>query len=77
MGFVILSKEDYVYLLKKTLYRLKQYPRQLYNHFDAFVASHVYSKSQMDSCVYFKRLEDGYLIYLLLSIAEKTIECWV
>ena len=42
-GFVIEGKEDHVCLLKKSLYGLKQSPRQWYKRFDTFMIGHGYS----------------------------------
>ena len=39
-GFTVSEKEDYVCLLKKSLYGLKQSPRQWYKRFDSFMTSH-------------------------------------
>ncbi|KAG8498730.1 hypothetical protein CXB51_005092 [Gossypium anomalum] len=39
-GFTVSEKEDYVYLLKKSLYGLKQSPKQWYKRFDSFMTSH-------------------------------------
>ena len=34
------------------------------------MASQNYSKSHMNSCVYYRRLDDGFLIYLLLYVDD-------
>lgn len=41
-AFVVPGKEDYVCLLKKTLYDLKQSPRQWYKHLDSFMIDYGY-----------------------------------
>ncbi|GJS82563.1 retrotransposon protein, putative, ty1-copia subclass [Tanacetum coccineum] len=43
-----------VCLLKKSLYGLKQSPRQWYKQFDVYMISNRFSRSNYDSCVYFK-----------------------
>lgn len=72
-GFVVFGKEDHVYLLRKSLYGLKQSPRQWYKRFDTFMISQSYSRSEYDSCVYFQRLPDGSFIYLLLYVDDMLI----
>ncbi|KAI3791603.1 hypothetical protein L2E82_05458 [Cichorium intybus] len=72
-GFVVPGKEDYVCKLKKSLYGLKQSPRQWYKRFDSFMTSHKFSKCTYDSCVYFKKGDDGSKIYLLLYVDDMLI----
>ncbi|KAK3010787.1 hypothetical protein RJ639_012601 [Escallonia herrerae] len=69
-GFVIQGKEDHVCLLKKSLNRLKQSPRQWYKRFDTFMAERGYTRNAYDSCVYYKRLADGSHMYLLLYVDD-------
>ena len=42
-GFTLPGKEEYVFHLKKSLYGLKQSPRQWYKRFDSFMIGHGYS----------------------------------
>lgn len=72
-GFVAHGKEDHVFLLKKSLYGLKQSPRQWYKRFDSFMVSHRLTKSQYDSCVYFRGLHDGSFVYLLIYVDDMLI----
>ncbi|KAG8498213.1 hypothetical protein CXB51_006868 [Gossypium anomalum] len=72
-GFTVLEKEDYVCLLKKSLYGLKQSPRQWYKRFDSFMTSHDFKRSSFDSCVYFKKNSDGSFVYLLLYVDDMLI----
>ncbi|KAG8486720.1 hypothetical protein CXB51_020276 [Gossypium anomalum] len=66
-GFIVSEKEDYVCLLKKSLYGLKQSPRQWYKRFDSFMTSHDFKRSSFDSCVYFKKKSDvGSLMYAMV-----------
>lgn len=51
-GFVVQEKENHMCLLKKSLYGLKQSPRQWYKRFDTVVLKHGYSMSDCDGCVY-------------------------
>ncbi|KAG8488772.1 hypothetical protein CXB51_016789 [Gossypium anomalum] len=72
-GFTVSEKEDYVCLLKKSLYGLKQLPRQWYKRFDSFMISHDFKRNSFDSCVYFKKNSDGSFVYLLLYIDDMLI----
>ncbi|KAG8498267.1 hypothetical protein CXB51_007036 [Gossypium anomalum] len=72
-GFTVSEKEDYVCLLKKSLYDLTQSPRQWYKRFDSFMTSHDFKRSSFDSCVYFKKNSDGSFVYLLLYIDDMLI----
>ncbi|KAG8482771.1 hypothetical protein CXB51_024179 [Gossypium anomalum] len=72
-GFTVSEKEDYVCLLKKSLYGLKQSPRQWYNRFDSFMTSHDFKRSTFDSCVYFKKNSDSSFVYLLLYVDDMLI----
>ena len=72
-GFIVSEKEDYVCLLRKSLYGLKQSPRQWYKRFDSFMTSHDFKRSSLDSCVYFKKNSDGSFVYLLLYVDDMLI----
>jgi hypothetical protein len=56
--------------LKNSLYGLKKAPRQWYLKFDRFLKEHSYSRCHYDHCVYFKKLENGSYIILLLYVDE-------
>ncbi|KAG8473087.1 hypothetical protein CXB51_034983 [Gossypium anomalum] len=72
-GFTVLEKEDYVCLLKKSLYDLKQSLRLWYKRFDSFMTSHDFKRSSFVSCVYFKKNSYGSFVYLLLYIDDMLI----
>ncbi|KAH9684673.1 DNA (cytosine-5)-methyltransferase 1B [Citrus sinensis] len=74
-GFIEKGSEDKVCLLKKSLYGLKQSPRQWYLKFDEFMISHGYCRSKFDNCVYYKLLSSGGGIYLLLYVDDMLIAC--
>ena len=54
--------------LKKRLYGLKQAPRQWYLKFDKFMVEQGYIRCHSDNCVYFKKLDNGRYIILLLYV---------
>ncbi|GJT94760.1 retrotransposon protein, putative, ty1-copia subclass [Tanacetum coccineum] len=64
-----------VCLLKKSLYGLKQSPRQWYKRFDVYMISNGFSRNNYDSCVYFKEFALGMYIYLLLYVDDMLIAC--
>ena len=72
-GFKVSGKEDYVCLLKRSFYGLKQSLRQWYKRFDPFMISHDFKRSGFDSCVCFKRCNDESLMYLLLYVDDMLI----
>ncbi|KAH9648407.1 hypothetical protein KPL70_025572 [Citrus sinensis] len=74
-GFVEDGSEDMACLLNKSLYGLKQSPRQWYLKFDEFMITHGYNRSKFDSCVYFKTLPSRSFIYLLLYVDDMLLAC--
>ena len=67
-GFQTVGKENWVCKLKKSLYGLKQSPRQWYKRFDQFMVEQGFNRSSYDHCVYFRKLGEGINIYLLLLL---------
>ena len=61
--------------LKKSLYGLKQSPRQWYKRFDTFMIGNDNHRSEYDNCVYHKELFYGSFIYLLLYVDDMLIFC--
>jgi hypothetical protein len=59
--------------LKKRLYGLNQAPRQWYLKFDRFMTEQGYSRCHSDHCVYFKKLENGSYIILLLYVDDMIV----
>ena len=64
-GFVQHQKGRLVCKLKKSLYVLRQSPRKSYKKFDAFMVNQGYTRSEYDHCLYFKRLNDIFIILVL------------
>jgi len=56
--------------LKKSLYGLKQTPRQWYKQFDSYMIQIGYKSCVYDCCVYVKSLDDGSFIFLLLYVDD-------
>ena len=71
LGFKTRDRESHVCRLKKSLYGLKQESRTWYDRIDSFLSSLGFTKSKVDSNLYYK-VEDGnpvmfyymYMIYL-------------
>jgi hypothetical protein len=59
--------------LKKRLYGLKEAPRKWYLNFDRFMTEQGYSRCHSDHCVYFKRLENGSYIILVLYVDDMLV----
>nr|KYP69745.1 Retrovirus-related Pol polyprotein from transposon TNT 1-94 [Cajanus cajan] len=72
-GFVIQGKEDYVCQLQRSLYGLKQSPRQWYKRFNNFMISKGFKRSPYACCIYHNKVEDGSMIYLLLYVDDMLI----
>jgi hypothetical protein len=67
-GYEVKGKENLVCMLKKSLYGLNKDPRQWYLKFERFMTEQGYSRCHSDHCVYFKRIENGSYIILLLYV---------
>ena len=72
-GFTPSGKDDSICLLKRSLYSMKQSPRQWYKRFDSFMISHDFKRSSFDSCVYFKQCNNESFLYLLLYVDDMLI----
>ena len=69
-GFVQNRNKRFVCKLKKSLYGLRQSPRQWYKKFDSFMVSQNFTRSEYDHCVYFKKLENDMFIILVLYVDD-------
>lgn len=72
-GYVVKGKEDKVCLLKKSLYGLKQSPREWNLRFHKFMIKQNYKRSEYDPCVYIKGSSYKDMIYLLLYVDDMLI----
>ncbi|CAL1406718.1 unnamed protein product [Linum trigynum] len=72
-GFKKEKKEDYVCRLRKSLYGLKQTPRQWYKKFESVMGEQGYMKTTSDHCVFVKKFPDGDFIILLLYVDDMLI----
>ena len=68
-GFEDKRKPDFVCFLKKSLYGLKQSPRQWYKRFDSFVHSIGFKRSDFDHCLYFQHHNKD-CVFLLLYVDD-------
>lgn len=69
-GYEVKGKEDMVCLLKKSLYGLKQSPRQWNKRFDGFMKDQGFRQSPYDQCVYISGEELTGRIYLLIYVDD-------
>ncbi|KAL4271878.1 hypothetical protein GQ457_13G029750 [Hibiscus cannabinus] len=72
-GYKDAGGKKWVCKLNKSLYGLKQSPRQWYKRFDSFMTRQRYTRSKYDHCVYLRKLQDGSFIYLLLYVDDMLI----
>src|ERR1700722_14419906 len=70
-GFIPEGDEGKVCLLKKSLYGLKQSPRQWDKRFDSFMVKANFNRCEYDSCVYYKKANGP--TYLLLYVDDMLI----
>jgi Reverse transcriptase (RNA-dependent DNA polymerase) len=59
------GKKHFVCKLQKSLYSLKQAPRQWYMKFDKFMSKNGYIRCHADHYCYFKKFDNSYVILLL------------
>ena len=64
-GFKAPGQEGKVCKLVKSLYGLKQAPKQWHEKFDNSMLSNGFKINECDKCVYFKYIQNGYVIVCL------------
>ncbi|GJZ68659.1 zinc finger, CCHC-type containing protein, partial [Tanacetum coccineum] len=72
-GFIMLGNENKVCKLLKSLYGLKQTPKQWHQEFDEVVLSSCYLLNQADKCVYSKFDESGKRVIICLYVDDMLI----
>ncbi|CAM8927036.1 unnamed protein product [Rhodiola kirilowii] len=72
-GFVDRKFPDHVCHLNKSIYGLKQSPRQWNRKFDACMTDLGFSKSKYDSCLYLKNMNAKYPAFVLLYVDDMLI----
>ena len=69
LGFETHDKNSHLCKLKKTLYGLKKAPEAWYGRIDGFLISLGFTKSKVDSNLYYK-VEDGNSVMLLMYVDD-------
>jgi ATP-binding cassette subfamily B (MDR/TAP) protein 1 len=69
-GFLSKGKEDYVCKMKKSLYGLKQEPRQWYMKFESVMGEKGYKRCISDHGVFIQRFSGDDFIMLLLYVGD-------
>ena len=64
-GFISLGQEKKVCRLVKSVYGLKQAPKQWHEKFDKLIMSNGFTINECDKCVYVKDTNNGYVIVFL------------
>ena len=72
-GYVEKGKEKLVCQLKKSLYGLKEAPREWYQKFHQFMLSQGYAQSETNHCLYTRQAKDGSLLILTLYVDDMLI----
>ncbi|GKA61804.1 zinc finger, CCHC-type containing protein [Tanacetum coccineum] len=73
LGFILTGNENKVCKLIKSLYRLKQAPKQWHQKFDEVVLSNGYLLNQADKCVYSKFDASGKGVIICLYVDDMMI----
>ncbi|CAM8914720.1 unnamed protein product [Rhodiola kirilowii] len=70
IGFENSSKPNHVCLFKKSIYGLKQSPRQWNIKFNECMLSLGFTRSKYDTCLYLKRPKSGLILYLFMYVYD-------
>lgn len=74
-GFFNHKRPNWVCLLRKSLYDLKQSPRQWYLKFNSQMQKLNFQRCSFDCCVYFRQNNEGDILYLILYMDEMLLAC--
>ncbi|CAM8876646.1 unnamed protein product [Rhodiola kirilowii] len=69
-GFVDKTKPNHVCLLRKSIYGLKQSPRQWNKKFDSCMLDLRFIRSKYDTCLYLKRVKNNAPLFVLLYVDD-------
>ena len=72
-GIKVYGKENFVCKLKKSIYGIKQAPRQWYKKFESVMGEQGYKKTSSDHCVFVQKFSDNDSIILLLYVDDMLI----
>jgi hypothetical protein len=67
------AKSNYVCKMQRSLYGMKQAPRIWYALMTSFLTSLGFTRTKKDYCLFFKRGENGKLVYICLYVDDLTI----
>jgi len=71
--FLVEGKDNYVRRLRKSLYDLKQAPRQWYKKFESFMCEQGYKKTTFNHSVFVKSFSNDDFIILSLYVEDMLI----
>ena len=69
-GHEVLGQEHKVYMLKKTLYGLKQYPRSWYIHIDFYLTQNGFHRSESEPMLYIKVNEKSNMLIVCMYVDD-------
>jgi transposase InsO family protein len=69
-GFVVLGKEDWVYVLDKAMYGLKQAPRKFSDHLAKCYRGLAFKQSVADECLWILTKPDNVVLYALYHVDD-------